>query len=45
MSECQMCRSEDSTFNGFCKDCWIEMTREVEELGQDFYEYWEIDDE
>ena len=33
MSECQMCHSEDSTFNRFCKDCWIEMIREAKSAG------------
>ena len=45
MNECQMCHCEDSTFNRFCKDCWIEMIREAKSSGQDFYEYWEIDDD
>ena len=47
MSECPVCRSErgDSFPLRFCKDCWIEMIREAKSAGQDFNEYWEIDDE
>ncbi len=33
MSECQVCHCEDSTFNRFCKDCWIEMIREAKSAG------------
>ena len=29
--ECQMCHCEDSTFNRFCKDCWIGMIREAKD--------------
>ncbi len=44
MNECQMCHSEDSTFNCFCKDCWIEMIREAKSAGQDDYDLGEWKD-
>ena len=28
-----------------CEDCYDEMKMESQAAGQDFYEYWEIDDE
>jgi len=45
MSECQMCHSEDATVLEFCGECYIEMKAEADLAGQDFYEYWEIEDE
>ena len=45
MSECQMCHGEDATVLEFCDDCYAEMKAESDLAGQDFYEYWEIDDE
>ena len=43
--ECQMCHCEGAVINDFCLDCYIEMGAESNSAGQDFYEYWEIDDE
>ena len=47
MSECQMCHCEDaipSFVPEVCEDCYDEMKMESQAAGQDFYEYWEIDD-
>lgn len=48
MSECQMCHCEDaipSFVPEVCEDCYDEMKMESQAAGQDFYEYWEIDNE
>ena len=48
MSECQVCHCEDaipSFVLEICEDCYDEMKMESQAAGQDFYEYWEIDDE
>lgn len=45
MSECSMCHCEDATVLEFCEDCYDEMKMESQAAGQDFNEYWEIDDE
>ena len=49
MSECSMCHCENATvldvWYPLCDDCYTEMKGESDAAGQDFYEYWEIDDE
>ena len=48
MSECKVCHCEDaipSFVPEVCEDCYDEMKMESQAAGQDFYEYWEIEDE
>ena len=45
MSECQMCHAEDRTVLEFCQDCYDEMKDESDEAGQEFNQYWEIEDD
>ena len=45
MSECQICHCEDATVLEFCEDCYDEMKIEADYSGQDFHEYWGIENE
>ena len=48
MSECQMCHCQDANPSfviEVCEDCYYEMEMESDLAGQDFNEYWEIDDD
>lgn len=48
MSECQMCHCQDANPSfviEVCEDCYYEMEMESDLAGQDFNEYWGIDDD